>query len=118
HPSEHADDAFPDLWPLETGVEAQDLTDLVPDRMNGREAGHRLLEDDRDIVATDRPHLVGVSFEGKDVGDPSILPLHEGLAINDLAATTHELQHGLGGDALAASRLADDADRLPFPDPE
>ena len=45
------------IAPLMAVVQEQNLADLRLDRVQRIERGHRLLEDDRDVVAADLAHL-------------------------------------------------------------
>ena len=78
-----------------------DLTGHGEDRV---QAGHRLLEDDGDIVAADGIHfLLGELRE--------VTALEEDLAAVDIAVAVEKLQDAHGGDALAGTGLADNAER-------
>ena len=41
----------------QSAVQQQDLSDLLLDRVQRIERGHRLLKDDGDVVAADSPHV-------------------------------------------------------------
>ena len=56
------------LPPVGAGVDAQGLADLVADRVQRRQAGHRLLEDHRDALPADRPHRRALGGQSCDVG--------------------------------------------------
>ena len=43
--------------PVRPAMQKQDLADLLLDRVQRIERGHRLLEDDRDVVAAHLAHL-------------------------------------------------------------
>ena len=55
--SEHLDDARARRLAGEAAVQQQNLADLLLDRMQRIERGHRLLEDDGDVVAAHAPHV-------------------------------------------------------------
>ena len=57
HRIQHRDGALLGLRPAEALVAAQAFDHLRADRQHGIEAGHRLLEDHRDVVAADVLHL-------------------------------------------------------------
>ncbi len=87
-------------------VEDDRLGDLIPDREHGIEAGHRLLEDHRHVVAAHLAHLVVVERQ-------QVAPVEVDLARRDLGGRDVEQAHDRqGGHALAAARFADDAQRL------
>src|SRR2546429_260504 len=48
-------------------VEHDRLDDLIAHAVNRAEGGHRLLEDQRDLGAADRPHLLAVGLELREV---------------------------------------------------
>src|SRR3954447_21951748 len=82
------------------------LGDLVADRVDRIERGHRLLEHDRDLAGADLVHLGRAEWY-------QVAALPENLAADD-AARRHrdQLQHRHGGHGLARARLADDAKGL------
>jgi len=73
------------------------------------ERGERVLEDHRDLLAADPPHLrVG--------GLRQVLAAEEDLPADAGVARAREPQDGEAGDRLARARLADDAERLALVD--
>ena len=85
---------------------ADGLGDLLAHCVDRVQRGHRLLEDDRDLLAADLPHLLGAERH-------EVAALPHDAAFDD-AAGRHldQLQHGHRGDGLAAAGFADDAQRL------
>jgi hypothetical protein len=80
--------------------------DLVADRKDGIEAGHRLLEDHRDLVAADGVHLlagqceqVAAPIENSPAGDPS-------------GRARHQSHDGEAGDGLARAGFSHHGERL------
>jgi hypothetical protein len=57
----------PRLLPRHRLVQLQRLLDLVADRVDRRQRGHRFLEDHRDATAAQRAHLAAVGIERRDV---------------------------------------------------
>ena len=106
HHVQEIDRLLPRGGPPDLLVAANRLRDLVADGVDGIERGHRLLKDHRDLAAP-------------DAANPLLRDLHQILALQE---------HPTGGDApgwrgdhaqqrerghaLAASALADDAERL------
>src|SRR5215831_15896604 len=93
-------------------VKLERLDDLLADRVDRAERGHRLLRDQRDLGAADRAQLGALRGEAGEVdGRPRAL-LKEDLTADDAPGRLDDLQDGLHGHALAASALADDPDHL------
>ena len=106
HQLEHLHRAVQRILARQAFVQAQALGDLLADGVHRVQAGHRLLEDDRDLLGADLLHLFGAQRH-----QVAAFPQH--LAGDDLARRhVDQLQHRLGGDALAAARFADHAHRL------
>jgi hypothetical protein len=76
------------------------------------EGGHRLLEDQRDLLAAYVGHRRTCRIDTRDIEGRSTRPVEPDFSANDTAWTVEDLQHGAGGHALAATRLADDAQDL------
>ncbi len=94
-------------------VQLRDLHQLPRDAHEGVERGHRVLEDHRDALAANLPHLLGrdsseMSCPSKSTSPETMLP---GRARDE--ADDREVRHG-----LARPRLADDAERLAAPQVE
>ena len=105
---EGLDGGVPSLGPARPAVDLHRLGDLVPDGVDGREGGHRLLEDDRDRPASDGAHLAAVRVEAGQVhGGPAIRGEADAPALEP-GARGEDPQDGLGDDALARSRLPHD----------
>src|SRR5438876_1427209 len=94
------------------------LDDLRPDRMDGTEGRHRLLEHEADIAAADRTHLGAVGLQLRDVDLRSVLAREDDLSLDDAPGRIDDAQDRLRRDALAAAALADDAERLSREDVE
>src|SRR5207245_9674121 len=89
----------------------QRLDDLAPDRQHWVQARHRVLEDHRDLLAADAPKLL--------VGQLQEIPAFESRRPGgDAARARKDPEQGERGDALAAARLAEDAQRLALGDLE
>ena len=84
-------------------VHAERLRDLVPDGEERIQRGHRILQDHRDALAANAPHLdVGLGAE--------ILALEEDLPARDLGRGRQQAQDGQRERALAGAGLAHDAE--------
>ena len=91
---------------------ADGLGDLVADRQRRVQAGQRVLEDEPDLLAAQLAHVVVAELEDVDA-------VEQDRAGDDLARRVgHEPGDREGGHALAATRLADEAERLAVPDLE
>ena len=99
-------------------VEEDRLDDLRADRVHGTEGGHRLLEDEADVAASNRAYLAAVGLELDQVDFRSVRAREDDLAFDDSAGTIDDAQDRLRRDALAAAALADDAERLSREDVE
>src|SRR5262249_45244479 len=84
------------------------LTELPPDGEHWIEARHRLLKDHRDVVAANAPHLLVGEVEKIDA------PEADGAG-NFSWWFGDQAQDGVGGDRLAAARLAHHRQRLALP---
>src|SRR5258708_6342399 len=112
HELEHLDRLVHRVAPPEALMQADGLRDLLAHREHGIQRGHRLLEDHRDLFATDLPHLRGGQAE-------EVLAVVDDLALHDASGRLrNEPHHAEGGDRLARARLADDAQRLALVDVE
>src|SRR5256886_330322 len=88
------------------------LADLIANRENRIQRGHRLLKDHGDLVAANLTHLLVVEFE-------EIAPLIENFATDDaFGRRGYEAHDGKRSHALAAARLSYEAERLAFTDLE
>ncbi len=87
-------------------VDGDRLDDLVADAVHRVEAGKRILEDHRDLLATDLPELVVGGLEEVPVA------LEDRLAAHLRPFAVDETEERQVRDALARSRLADDPERL------
>ena len=102
---EHFDGPVVRFPPAEALVQADGFADLVADRVNRVERGHRFLEDHRDVVSAHvaHPRLGGV--EQVLAGQPD-------RALGDPARRhRHQPHDGERGHALAAAGFTDDAER-------
>ena len=104
-PLEHLDDLLLLDVVRPVAVEFEDLFDLHAGPLDRIERRGRLLEDHRDLLAAQRPHLV--LLHGGEV--PAV---EEDLAGDDLAGVGDQSHDRQGGDRLAAARLADDPEHL------
>src|SRR5882762_2627613 len=104
---EHLDGAGPPGPARQTLVDDGRLGDLIAHGEHRIERRHRLLEDHRDLVATDGPQLAGL--EGQQVAP---FELDEAPGADMAGGLGDETENGERRDGLAASRLAHDAQRL------
>ena len=109
---EHLDRLGPRVALGRPRVDARDLADLVADGEHRVQRRHRLLEHHRDAIASHVLHLALRQTE-----QVASLEAHDAARL-DAPGRAHEAQDGERGDALAASRLPDDADRLAHADGE
>ena len=105
HVGEHLDDLLPGLLLGEALVDDKRLGDLPLDGEHRVQAGHRLLEDDGDVVAADLLHLM-------DGQGRQLLAVELDATAFNVAVAVEQLEHAHGGNALAGAGLADDAERL------
>ena len=106
HLIEQLEGARPRRRPGDPAMEQQNFADLLLDRVQRIERGHRLLEDDRDVVAAHPPHL--------RFGQSEQLPALEvdraaGMARRRIGQELHDRQRG---HRLARAGLADQGDGL------
>ena len=87
------------------------LRDLVAHPVHRMQARERVLEDHRDVPAPDLPELGRVQLE-------QVAALEEDLAGHVGVGAVEEAHDREARDALARSRLADDAERLAAADAE
>ena len=86
-------------------VDHEGLGKLTLDGEDGVQAGHRLLEDDGDLVATNLVHLL--------LGQLGQVAVFENdLALGDIAVAVQQLQDTHCGYGLTGAGLTDDADSL------
>ena len=96
-------------------VQPKRLHDLVAHRVQRRERGHRLLEDDGYPPAAERavPGRIRVEareVEGRLAGRPCRIG-EQDLPAGDVGAPRQDPEHRLGDDGLPRSRLADEGHR-------
>src|SRR5260370_27710120 len=92
-------------------MQPERLADLLADRVDRVEAGHRLLKDHADLVAADAPHRLLV--ECHKVARHTIAPMEQDLAAGDVAGRGGDQPHDRErGYRLAASRLPNDCEPL------
>ncbi|ABA48402.1 hypothetical protein BURPS1710b_2632 [Burkholderia pseudomallei 1710b] len=84
-------------------VQLDRLADLLADREERIERGHRLLEDHRDVRAAQRAHLA-LALVGERLAREADRAAHVGVA--------QQAQDRQRGDALAGARFADERDAL------
>src|SRR6185312_8662394 len=106
HQRQHLDGSVQRSAAAQSLMEPYHLADLVADRVDRIERGHRFLEHDGDLLGANVVHLAGV--EGNEIA-----PLPQDLPARD-ASRRHcdQLQHRERRDRLAAPGLADHAYRL------
>ncbi len=93
------------LLPLHVEMRLERFPDLPADREHRVQARHRVLEDHRDLLATNPPELA--------VGElDEIAAAEESATCGNAAGTREDPEQSEGGHALPAARLADDAERL------
>jgi hypothetical protein len=104
---------------VQVAVQRERLADLVADRMQRRERGHRLLEDDRDAPAADVLHGAPRRVEAGDVDLGARLRIAEhDLARLDARDARQDSHDRLRHHRLAGARLADQRDRAARRDAE
>ena len=92
-------------------VQGNDLVDLGADAEHRVQAGHRLLEDHRNIVAAQTLHLFGGGLG--NVIRLAVAEVQTDGTLHDLTLRAlQQLHQRQAGDGLAAAGLADDADGL------
>ena len=109
-------------------VQPNRLDDLVTDGVHRAERGHRLLEDEPDLAAVDRPHLRAIGLELHQIDralssspsscsrlavlpSRSAFPLQQDLTADDTPRAIDDAHDRARGDTLAAATLADDPER-------
>src|SRR5438876_4639217 len=112
HDLQHLDGLVHGVAAAEALVQPDGLRDLLADGEDRIQRGHGLLEDHRDLFAADLPHLRGGQAE-------EVLAVVDDLALHDAPGRLRDEPHDAqGGDRLARTRLADDAERLALVDVE
>src|SRR5262249_17736191 len=86
-------------------VRLECLPDLAPDRQHGIQARHRILEDHPDLLAAYPPDLAVGQVQQVAAGE-------HGAPARDAAGAGQDAEQRQRRDALAATGLADDAERL------
>ncbi len=104
---EHLESLLRCLFFLHPLVNHKRLAKLAFYVENGVEAGHRLLEDNGYLVASDFAHIVYGDFG-------YILSVEQNFTAVNPAVFVKQSQNAHCLDAFAAARLADDTDRAPF----
>src|SRR5262245_45336489 len=95
-----------------TLVQLERLDDLLAHRVDRAERRHRLLRDQCDLGAADRPQLGALRREPGQIDRGSGLHLEEDPAADDSPWRLDDLQDRLHRDALAAPALTHDPDDL------
>ena len=103
--AEHLDRAVPRLLAVAVGVQGDGLHQLVADGVGRVEGGHRILENDRDLVAAHMLHHVLACAD-------ELLPVELDGAGDDLARGGEDLHDGIRGHGFAGAGFADDAEHL------
>ena len=109
---EQVEDAEIRIDPRQAEMAAEHLGDLRAHPDQRIERRHRVLEDERDLLAAD---LAG---HARSRPGEERLALPADVAARDAAGHVDQPHHRLGGDALARSRFADDGERLAAADGE
>ena len=104
--AQHVDRLLPGLPGGDLPVQPDHFGDLVADPHHRVERGHRLLEDHRDAIAADLPHLGLVELEQIGAFE------HHGAADDPARRIGHQPHDRQRGHALAAAGFADDRERL------
>jgi hypothetical protein len=94
------------------------LHDLIADRIVVAERGHRLLKNQRDLLATDRANLVAFRVQLRQVYLGTIGRVVDDLAADDLGRPWDDPQHRLSRHRLAAPAFTDQRQRLALADME
>ena len=98
------------LGPLDALVELDALLNLLPDLLQGVQAGHGVLHHHGDLLAPDgHPFLLGLVLG-------NVRPVVENGPAGDAAVGVQHAQEGLGEHALAGPGFAHDGDRLALVD--
>ena len=98
--------------PLETSTCARTASAIwLPDAVHRVQAGERILEDHRDVLAA---HVAQLGRRGLQ----QVLPVQQDLARDLRALRVEQAEDGEVGDALARAGLAHDAERLAAPQRE
>jgi hypothetical protein len=105
------DDAFARGGPTHAAVQHQDLADLPLDRVQRIERGHRLLEDDRDVVAAELAQLAFRQCQ-------DLAALEADLAGRMMRGRGQELHHAQRAHRFARAGFADQRHALSLVDPE
>ena len=89
-------------------VQLDSLADLVAHRVEGRQRGHRFLEDDRDLAAADTSHGRAGAVDAGDVDDALVdaRVLEQDRAGGDGRGARQQAHDRLAADRLARARLA------------
>src|SRR5918992_1564053 len=97
--------------PVHAKVRLERLADLSADGQDRVQRGHRVLEDHCDLPATDLPQLRVVELQ-------QVLPAEHGGPARHAPVASEDPEQRERGHALAAARLADDAECLTWGDVE
>ena len=97
-------------------VHGERLADLVADRVERREGGHRLLKDHADAVAADRLEILRARRELGEVATAGRAVVEEDLAAGDVRRARQDAHDRLRGDGFARPRFADQRDGASRPD--
>src|SRR5216684_8352617 len=92
-------------------VELNGLADLVPDGVDGTECAHRLLKHVADNTRANRAHAPPAGLERHEV-QLTGFAAQDDLSADDAPGLLDNAEDRVSGDALAAARLADNAQSL------
>src|SRR5579883_1574590 len=110
HRFQQRDRATASLRLREAQMQFLRLGELEADRQHRVERGHRVLEDHRDFVAADVPHLA--FGERDEIDAPAIAGIEENFAVGDPSRWIRHQPHDReGGHGFAAAAFAHDANR-------
>jgi hypothetical protein len=100
------------LGGADRAVQLERLADLVANRVQGRQRAHRLLEDDRDPPAADRPHRGPIGRQLHEVDDLAIASRvgKPDRAPHDPAVAWQDAQDALADDRFPRAAFADQRD--------
>ena len=91
------------------GMQTDSFGDLRADIVHWAEAGHRLLEDHRDLAAADAAHLLAVGRKTSKL-DRAVVAVQGDLAVDYFSGTLDHLQEREGGYTFATAAFADEAE--------
>jgi hypothetical protein len=95
-------------------VELHRFHDLAADRVDGREGGHRLLEDHGNLIAAHAANQVAARIDLRQIDDVAVATPEVDRSFDDPAGLEREKpEDGISRHRLAAARFAHQAHCLP-----